>query len=75
MEIKKCPFCGGEVDFIRFADYSGCFAMSGIYCENCGMFFTHEEIDWEDCDDTIEQNEKILLTEKWNRRDDDDKEK
>lgn len=71
MEIKKCPFCGGEVNFTQWADYSGGFTMSGIYCEKCGIFFTHEGIDWEDCYDNIPENEKTILAEKWNRRVDD----
>ena len=74
MEIKKCPFCGGEVKVDIIGDYSGCFRLAGIYCEKCGIFFTHEEIDWEDSDDNISENEKTILTEKWNRRIDDGRE-
>lgn len=74
MEIKKCPFCGGEAEIDIIGDKEGCFALAGIYCKKCGIYFTCYETQWQDGEDDISQEEKNALLEAWNRRVDDGQE-
>ena len=55
MEIKPCPFCGGEVRLDVAYSY---FRDTVIYCDGCDMVYTLD-----DCSATKEQ-----IAEAWNRR-------
>ena len=57
-ELKKCPFCSGEVRFDKAYSY---FRDTVIYCDGCDRVFTLD-----DCNTTQEQ-----IAEAWNRRADD----
>ena len=74
MEIKKCPFCGGEAEVDTIGDYAGCFGLAGIYCKKCRIFFTCYETEWQDGEDNILEEEKNALLKAWNRRVDDGRE-
>ena len=58
MEIKKCPFCGGEADF---------YPSLKIQCSSCG-FFLEEEFDSSHIDSLGETSIVGTLVKRWNRR-------
>lgn len=55
IDLKPCPFCGGDVRFDEAYSY---FRDTVIYCDSCDMVFTLD-----DCEAT---NSEIV--EAWNRR-------
>lgn len=55
IELKPCPFCGGDVRFDKAYSY---FRDSVIYCDGCGMVFT--------LDDCAASDDIIVRA--WNRR-------
>ena len=55
IELKPCPFCGCEVYFDKSYSY---FRGSTIYCPDCDMVFTLDNLDAD--------NDQIA--EAWNRR-------
>ena len=57
IELKPCPFCGCDVYFDKSYSY---FRGSTIYCPDCDMVFTLDNIDAD--------NDQVA--EAWNRRDD-----
>lgn len=76
MEIKKCPFCGGEVEVDTISDKHGDYVLLGITCKKCDMFYTCSDTEWVYFyagDTFIKQDENILI-EAWNRRVDDGRE-
>ena len=63
MEIKKCPFCGGEAkieEFYEFDGYQGESASYLVYCSGCDCILT-----------THKNSTKKEIIELWNRRVDD----
>ncbi len=66
IELKPCPFCGGEVDLFKDVHNK----KFGIECSNCRMFFGIEledvrelEDGWHFTFDTVDS-----MIEAWNRR-------
>lgn len=55
IELKPCPFCGGEVLIDKTYSY---FRDIVIYCDNCDMIFTLD-----DCHASAEE-----VCDAWNRR-------
>jgi Lar family restriction alleviation protein len=55
MELKPCPFCGGEAKFDH--DYNG---WNWIFCSQCNSSTNARVSAMDDC--------KPLLVEAWNRR-------
>jgi len=53
-ELKPCPFCGGEADFIS-NEYRLPFATHRIFCKECGVA-------------TVWYRTKNGVAEDWNRR-------
>lgn len=74
MEIKKCPFCGGEAEVDKLGDRDWGFGLTGVWCTNCYIYFTCRETKWQDCEDDILEEEKTALLKAWNRRVDDGRE-
>lgn len=63
MEIKKCPFCGGETkieEFYEFDAYQGERVSYLVYCSGCDCILT-----------THKNSTKQKIIELWNRRVDD----
>jgi Lar family restriction alleviation protein len=73
-KLKPCPFCGGEVEVDKLGDRDECFALTGVLCKNCGIYFTCRETKWIDCEYEILEEEKNVLLKAWNRRADDGRE-
>lgn len=55
IELKPCPFCGGDVSFDKEYSY---LRDSVIYCDGCDMVFT--------LDDCTSSDDDIARA--WNRR-------
>lgn len=55
IDLKPCPFCGGNVRFVRLYSY---FRDSVIYCDGCDIVFTMDDYDAVDDD----------VARAWNRR-------
>lgn len=66
MEIKKCPFCGGEAEIEEYSVFDGYQGESTsylVYCSCCDCILT-----------TSKNSNKQDIIEKWNRRVDDGRE-
>ena len=55
IELKPCPFCGNSVQLEQSYSF---FGMSVIYCNDCDMFFSLDDINASDDD----------ICDAWNRR-------
>ena len=76
MEIKKCPFCGGEVEVDTICDKHGDYVLLGIICNKCDMFYTCPDTEWvySYAGSTFIRQDENILIEAWNRRVDDGRE-
>lgn len=36
IELKQCPFCGGEAELIGLKDFNGKVIIASVACESCG---------------------------------------
>ena len=64
MEIKKCPFCGGEVKCVIAGGFM-CDDIAMIVCNDCGMLLSNKY---------NKKETKKFMIEAWNRRVDDGRE-
>lgn len=62
MEIKKCPFCGGEVKCVIAGGFMGD-DIAMIVCNDCGMLLSNKY---------NKRETKKFIIELWNRRVDDE---
>lgn len=64
MEIKKCPFCGGEVKCVIVGGFMGD-DIAMIVCNDCGMLLSNKY---------NKRETKKFIIEVWNRRVEDGRE-
>lgn len=65
VELKPCPFCGGNAKFVFQPRYFKPYREAGIWCQNrkCLIHVWHRFDNSMDDEDV-----KDMLTELWNRR-------
>ena len=64
-DLKPCPFCGGEAEFVFTPKHFTPYHEAGIWCKNRKCLI-HV---WHRFDNSISDDEiKEMLTELWNRR-------
>ena len=63
MELKTCPFCGGEADTLIVPD------LTYVFCRDCCVEISRR---WSDCEydnpRTTTGDPKMAAIEAWNRR-------
>lgn len=68
VELKPCPFCGGEAEVILTGNSIAGYRRVEVRCDTCGMGRTYRIVKGTSSD-TI----RCQVAKKWNRRADDDK--
>lgn len=66
VELKPCPFCGGDADFYVVNECHGHGDYIDEYyvgCNRCGCQSVHV-----DCYDNTKEQAKLKAAERWNRR-------
>lgn len=68
IELKPCPFCGGEVELSSISDYEGYYFDLAVTCNGCGVDVVFDtEINCPKVEDFPEETVRKAI-EKWNRR-------
>lgn len=64
-ELKRCPFCGGEAEFVgMFDEWDGrLYSVSCVRCKNC-----HVEVNVSELDNADRCKRKRMVINKWNTR-------
>ena len=68
IDLKRCPFCGGEAEVILTGNSIVGYSKVDVRCHCCGMGRTYKKIKGMSSDTIRSQ-----VAEKWNRRVDDGK--